>query len=213
MNYTHIVWDFNGTLLNDVDAGIHAVNRMLAPRGLPILENADAYRAVFCFPIREYYAKLGFDFDKEPYEVLAPEWVANYKEAEKKCASLHEDAVALLKQCHRDGYIQILLSATEQNMLESQLEIWSIRSYFSGIYGLDNIHAHSKESAAIALRKNYSDAKILMIGDTVHDVESAKTMGADCVLCCKGHQSASTLEKTGCPVYSDFDQIARILRQ
>ena len=81
MKYSHIVWDFNGTLLDDIMAGIDAVNVMLAQRGLATIESVDAYRELFCFPIIKYYAKLGFDFDKEDYySVLAPEWVAMYLE-------------------------------------------------------------------------------------------------------------------------------------
>ena len=77
MKYTDIVWDFNGTLLDDIRAGIDAVNEMLARRDLATIQSVEQYRELFCFPIIDYYAKLGFDFEKEDYySVLAPEWVA-----------------------------------------------------------------------------------------------------------------------------------------
>ena len=79
MEYTHCIWDFNGTVLDDIDAGVGAVNALLAQRGLPVLENREAYRRVFGFPVRAYYEKLGFDFSREPYEVVAPLWVAEYQ--------------------------------------------------------------------------------------------------------------------------------------
>ena len=74
--YTHIIWDFNGTILDDVQLGIRCVNTMLSKRGLPVLPDVEAYRQVFGFPIEAYYRRLGFDFEKEDYHtVLAPEWV------------------------------------------------------------------------------------------------------------------------------------------
>ena len=54
----HIVWDWNGTLLDDVDAGIGALNRMLADRGLPAITR-DFYRARFRFPVRPLYFEIG----------------------------------------------------------------------------------------------------------------------------------------------------------
>ena len=73
MKYTHIIWDFNGTIFADMDAGIVSVNKMLEERGLPIIPNIEYYRDIFDFPIIDYYRGLGFDFEKESYEdVLAP---------------------------------------------------------------------------------------------------------------------------------------------
>ena len=78
-NYTHIAWDFNGTILNDLDASLSAANALLAQYSLPTLPDLNAYREVFGFPVINYYRRIGFDFDRIPYSVLAPEWVAYYK--------------------------------------------------------------------------------------------------------------------------------------
>ena len=73
--YDYCIWDFNGTLLDDVGAGISSVNTLLSERNLPVIPSVDYYRGIFRFPIIEYYKSLGFDFDSEPYEELAPKWV------------------------------------------------------------------------------------------------------------------------------------------
>ena len=78
LKYTHIFWDFNGTILSDMQAGMDSVNKMLADRDLPVIPDIESYRRIFDFPIIEYYRGLGFDFDREPYEVLAPIWVELY---------------------------------------------------------------------------------------------------------------------------------------
>lgn len=87
MKYDLVIWDFNGTIIDDVALGISSVNTMLAKRSLPVLESADEYRAKLRFPIIDYYRSLGFDFGAEPYDVLAREWVELYNAGEDKCAA------------------------------------------------------------------------------------------------------------------------------
>ncbi len=59
-----ILWDWNGTLLDDVDLCVDALNRLLAEFGYPQRYDHDQYRAIFGFPIEEYYIRAGFDFSK-----------------------------------------------------------------------------------------------------------------------------------------------------
>ena len=67
MRYTDVIWDFNGTLLDDADAGLACVEELLRRRGLPPLGSLARYREVFRFPIRDYYTDIGFDFSREPW--------------------------------------------------------------------------------------------------------------------------------------------------
>ena len=41
MKYKNVVWDWNGTLLNDVKVGVNTLNDMLGRRGLPLLSVED----------------------------------------------------------------------------------------------------------------------------------------------------------------------------
>ena len=69
--YTHIIWDWNGTLLDDVDWCVRSVNKMLEKRKKSRLKALCDYHNVFCFPIIEYYKNVGFDLDYESFEELA----------------------------------------------------------------------------------------------------------------------------------------------
>ncbi len=211
MKYTHLMWDFNGTIFDDADAGINAVNKMLAERGLSPIPSRERYKEIFDFPIEEYYRSLGFDFDKEPYEVLAPIWVELYdKNAESAglCRGVKEtmEAVRLL------GAEQSVLSACEIGMLQRYLQKLGVREYISEVMGLDNIHARSKLALAEEWIKNNPDARVLMIGDTTHDYETAKALGADCVLYSGGHQSRGKLLGCGCPVIDDISEIVEFCK-
>jgi len=67
----HIFWDWNGTLLDDTQASVNALNVLLARRGLPPVSLED-YRATFAFPVRPYYAKVGIRLEDEDWTRLPP---------------------------------------------------------------------------------------------------------------------------------------------
>lgn len=210
MKYTHILWDFNGTILDDVDAGIKSVNKLLSDRGLPTVDSRERYHEVFGFPIIDYYRRLGFDFEKEPYEVIAPIWVEQYLINVKE-SPIFDDIRKTVSLFSEMGAKQIVLSATEIEMLKKQLFLVGCLDLFDDVLGLDNIHAASKIRLAEKWRAENPDAVPLMIGDTVHDAEVAEKIGANCILIARGHQSRRTLEKMGCPVYENLDEAIKKL--
>ncbi len=190
--YTDIIWDFNGTIIDDVEAGIVSVNKLLSDRGLPLIPDKESYRRLFRFPIIEYYRSLGFDFDSEPYEVLAPLWVAEYLE-NSKSSPLREGFLEVLEKFKALGLPQHVISATEINMLCRQLRDFHIIDSFESVSGLDNIHASSKTELAVNFRNSHKESRALFIGDTDHDFDTAVAMGADCALICGGHNSKQKL--------------------
>ncbi len=211
MKYTDIIWDFNGTIIDDVETGIRSVNAMLAERGLPTIPDKEAYRKIFHFPIIEYYRDLGFDFNKEPYEVLAPIWVALYLENVRD-ASLQPFVREAIDLFEAAGLRQHVLSASELSMLKCQLAEFDILERFHSISGLDNIHAHSKSELARTWRKAHPEAKVLVIGDTEHDHDTARLLSADCALIALGHQPKSRLlECEGALVFDTLEELCKTL--
>lgn len=211
MKYTDIIWDFNGTIIDDVETGIVSVNTMLAERGLPTIPNKDAYRKIFHFPIEDYYRDLGFDFECEPYEVLAPIWVALYLENVKE-APLQPFVSEAIQKFNKKGLHQHVLSASELSMLKEQLDGFGLLDNFESISGLDNIHARSKSELARSWKKANADAVALVIGDTEHDYETARLLGADCALICGGHQTKERLlECEGARVYDSLEELCNAL--
>jgi len=208
--YTHLMWDFNGTIFDDAQAGIDAVNKMLSERGLPIIESRERYKEIFDFPIEDYYKGLGFDFDREPYEYLAPIWVDLYnKNAEH--ADLCPGVRETMERVREMGVEQSVLSACELGMLQRYLKKLGVEGYLSEVMGLDNIHARSKLALAYDWIEKNKGARVLMIGDTTHDFETAEALGADCVLYAGGHQCREKLERCGCPVIDSIGEIINYL--
>lgn len=209
--YTHLIWDFNGTILDDVGLGVNSVNTMLEARGLSVIPSIERYREIFGFPIREYYRGLGFDFEAEDYEgELAPEWVALYSAGEKHCP-LYDGVRETLAEVAARGVPQLIISAAQQGQLRSQLEARGILDRFEAVYGLGDFLAKSKESIVRAWRAEHPDARPLFVGDTTHDAEVADAIGADCVLFCGGHQSATRLSVCGKPIITSIPELLNYL--
>ena len=206
MKWTHLIWDFNGTLYDDVAAGVDSINVMLRARGLREFASLDDYRDIFDFPIEDYYRALGLDVEHEGFDALAHEWVALYLE-KSRSVGLRSGVKAVLDVLTDCGIPQMVLSASERGMLIGQLEGLGIADRFTEVLGLDNIYAGSKAAIAAAWREKNPDARPLFVGDTLHDAEVANHIGADCVLITGGHHSRARLETAGVPVIDAFAQL------
>ncbi|MBE6690393.1 MAG: HAD family hydrolase [Ruminococcaceae bacterium] len=192
-NYDHVIWDFNGTILNDIQIGIESTNLMLSQRGLPVLPDVEAYREVFDFPVEEYYRRLGFDFEKEDYyTVLAPLWVSLYEER-RGAAQLFPGVQPLTSALRRAGIAQSILSASDGEMMRRQLQERGALAWFDEVWGNDGIYAHGKSGLAAAWRRAHPADRAVMLGDTVHDFDIARVIGADCILIAAGHHAKERL--------------------
>lgn len=205
MKYTHVIWDFNGTILDDLVPSVESTNKMLKERGIPEFKDIEEYRRVFNFPVKDYYEKIGFDFNKTPYDVLAKEWFELYTEGTKD-PKLMPGVKKTCDKFKEAGIIQTVISACESNILKRQLKELGVYDYFDEILGLDNIHAGGKGEVAREWRKRNKGAKAVFIGDTVHDAEVAKIAEADCLLYLGGHHDKERLSACG-KTFKEFSEI------
>lgn len=187
--YKNIVWDWNGTLLNDVQVGVDALNDMLVRRGLPHL-TLEAYRDQFGFPVIDFYRQIGFDMEKESLHVLSVDFVETYDKYAGKVA-LNPEVPEVLSALRAKGLRQYILSALREDLLQQMLQDFGIASYFEKACGSDNIYAAGKIERGLRMVEalGISPAETLMVGDTLHDAEVADALGFDCVLYAGGHNS------------------------
>ncbi len=202
-----IFWDWNGTLLDDVDSSIKAVNCILDKRNMATIETV-YYKSVFGFPVKEYYRKLGFDFQETPFEDLSHEFITNYIE-HLHLASLFPDVNEVLERFKKSGKRQVVVSAMEHKMLQDQMQYFGLDGYFDAICGIDDIYAKSKTYLArnYINQHNLNPAEILFIGDTLHDKEVGDEIGCDVVLVANGHQSTERLRVNGNKVIDSLQSI------
>ena len=209
-NYKHIIWDWNGTLFNDVEICVSIVNNLLSKRNLPLLSR-EKYKEIFTFPVKDYYVTAGFDFEKESFEVIGKEWMDEYERRKHEC-DLSDSALQLLEKISSMKIDQSILSAYSQHTLVEIVKHFGLTKYFSHLVGLDNIYASSKVKLGKELMKKLelNSGEALLIGDTIHDFDVATEIGADCILLASGHQNHKNLLQCGVPV---FDSIKEILEK
>lgn len=202
-----IIWDWNGTLLNDLDLCIDSINSLLKKRSLKLLDH-DSYKEVFSFPVKDYYRAIGFDFTKENFEIPAKEFIDLYDGSVKNCP-LHFSAVEVLESFKAKGFQQFVLSAMKQSMLEKTLRHNGIFHFFEGVAGLNDHYAVSKVERGKELIEEFEiqTDDTWMIGDTNHDFEVARELGIKCILLADGHQSFERLNETGAPVLPGLNHL------
>lgn len=207
----NLVWDFNGTLLNDLNLCLQSINELLQIRNKKQLTAAD-YLKIFTFPVQDYYAQAGFNFTKEPYEKVAIEFMDLYLKDVNDCP-LQENVHELLSRARRSGYRQIILSAMEATELRKLTKSLKIDGYFEHIHGIDNHMGAGKVHLAHASIKaaGFLPAETCLIGDTLHDAEVARQTGMHCILISHGHQSKERLNQSGIPVIDGLEGLVKLL--
>jgi len=185
---THILWDWNGTLLDDTQAALDTLNAMLARRGgRPI--SMDFYRDNFSFPVKPFYEAIGVRLGDEDWDALAVEYHDIYAAQPKR---LNPESVAALEYARGRGCRQSIVSALRQDLLDAITAELGVSEYMDFIYGVDNLDGRSKTDRAreLVAAIGADPADVVMIGDSLHDKEVADALGVRCVLCAQGSHAA-----------------------
>lgn len=202
----YIIWDWNGTLLDDVRAAVNALNRMLAIRGVAP-STLEFYRANFGFPVRPFYAAVGLDLAREDWDRICTDFHRFI--AEEPDQHLRHDAFAALRFVRDRGGGQSILSALREDLLRHDTAREGVQAFFDEIYGVDNLDGATKLSrghdltARLASSGTFdpsSGRPLYFIGDTLHDAEVGMELGATPVLVEGGHQNGGRLRTAGCLV-------------
>jgi phosphoglycolate phosphatase len=211
MPIRHVIWDWNGTLLDDVDACVDTLNSLLAERAMPTVDR-EAYRDRFGFPVRAYYEGLGFDFEREDFGALSRDFIARFR-ARVSQLRLTPGARALLADLRAGGVRHLVVSAMETGLLGTMLAEYALAPLVDGHHGRADLHAGPKVElglAAVRARGLRAD-EILVVGDTLHDHELAEAIGCRSVLFSGGHQTRARLASAGTTVVDSLDEVAPIL--
>ncbi len=207
-----VVWDWNGTLLDDLTAAVRAINRVLAEFGLPRLGGVADYHRVFAFPIVDYYARLGFDTAPGGnFDHAAHRFIETYA-AEAQGAPLHQGATEVLAGLHAAGVTQVIVSATEQSRLLAQVAPYGLDRWIDAAHGIEDIYARSKAHIAERwlVESGLDPATVLFVGDSEHDHEIATGLGARCVLYGGGHHAPAHLARLPAPLIDDLRTVPRL---
>lgn len=207
----YIFFDFNGTLVDDVELCLYLLNEMLKQCHHKEVSK-EKYLDIFTFPVKEYYEKAGFDFSKDDFVHLANFFIEEYQKRNIFC-KLYDDVLEVLDSLKKHGKHLIILSASEIGMLEKQLKDYLIFPYFEKILGKNDIYATGKSEMGLKFIKEakMDPSSCVLIGDTLHDEETAKAMGISSILVARGHQSLTVLKRGNSRIVSTLKDILPLL--
>lgn len=203
----YVIFDFNGTILDDVDLCITLLNEFLEEQHKPLVDY-NTYKSIFGFPIKNYYLKAGISFKNKTFEEYAVIYQDKYEERSKVC-KLFPEVIDTLETLGKKDITLVVLSATEENHLKKQLEYYNIDKYFKYILGTKNLEGTSKIMVGYNfIKTNHIDPReVLLIGDTTHDFEVSEKLGSKCLLYTLGHQDVKTLSKTGATLIDNLNKV------
>ncbi|MBO5936422.1 MAG: HAD family hydrolase [Clostridia bacterium] len=210
--YKYIIWDWNGTILDDLQMNFEVENTLLSRRGRKLIKDIDEYHEKFQFPIIRFYESLDFDLENEKFEDIAREYVLEFDERFYEL-EVFPDAESIIREFKYKGIEQIILSQTEQRWLEKQVSYHDMAYLFTDLLGARDIYVKGKVGIALEwiTKNNIDTAQVLMVGDTLHDFEVAETLGCDCILIARGHQPKEKLLTTGAVVLDTIEELRRMV--
>ncbi|RAJ69630.1 phosphoglycolate phosphatase-like HAD superfamily hydrolase [Streptomyces sp. Amel2xB2] len=205
---THIVWDWNGTLLHDIHAVIAATNAAFAELGHPSI-TLERYRELYCVPVPKFYERLmGRLPSEEEWEVMDATFHRHYwRQAES--AGLAEGAAELLEACTDSGGTQSLCSLAPHDRLVPLLRTHGIERHFVRVDGARGPSGGGKAAQMerhLRSLDNVAAERTVVIGDAVDDALAAGHVGARAVLYTGGSHSRASLETAGVPVVDTLSE-------
>ena len=209
----YIIWDWNGTLIDDAWLFVEIMNNELQDRNLPTI-NIEDYRKHFTFPVKKYYENLGFDFNKENFEEVGYNFIQKFKKRKFE-AKLFPDSFNILNYAQSLGIKQSIVSAQENKLLNQTVQHYQIAHFFDSICGITHYYADDKTQIAKNLRDHipFKNNEIILIGDSLHDSEVAHELNIKCVLFSGGHYSKKRLKKNHDQIIDSHDMLEQILQQ
>lgn len=209
----HIIWDFNGTLLNDTQLSLDVDNNVFEKLGIPGI-TLDDYRNNMTMPVRDFYPTVGVDYSIHSYETIARLWLDEFNQ-KAVGVGLVSGALDAIRFFHGQGRSQSVLSASYEPSLRKQCEALGLTPYMADISGLEDESASKKtEIGRRQLRElGLKGRDVVLIGDMLTDAHLAEDLGADCILVSWGHNDLKRLLSSGLPVARDFGELEEILKE
>jgi phosphoglycolate phosphatase-like HAD superfamily hydrolase len=208
----HLVWDWNGTLVDDQSAVVAAVNDALASLRLRPIDS-DAYRTHFTRPVQRFYEQVaGRPIEPGEWRALDEAYHDSYG-ARVEGLALAADARAALEAAAAAGLSQSLLSMWRHQDLVPLVERLGIARFFVRVDGLRVSGGESKTEHLVEhlAALGVEAPAALLVGDALDDLAAARAVGAGCVLYDGGSHHRDALEATGAPVVATLTEAVALV--
>ncbi len=184
--YKHWIFDWSGTLVDDLALVVSATNHVMQHYQKPLFER-ESFRESFCLPYAEFYEEILPEVPLEDIEERFREGFAISNEA----VPVLPHAAEFLELLQQHGHSMYILTSMDQIAFEQQQQDNGLYSYFKQTYSgvLDKrelIHT-------IIAEHQLDHTETVFLGDMVHDIETAHHGGIASIALETGYDSAERL--------------------
>ncbi len=210
--YDIVLWDWNGTLLDDCETALSCVNEMLDDMGKGHID-IQKYYSLVDTPIINFYIGL-FGTDKLNFDKISHDYHTAYNKKIQNIG-LMQGAREILEHNRSLGITQVIITSAQRSDVQRLVRHYGIEEYFKDIIGASDKYAAQKITRAVEyFEENKLDRKTaIMVGDTLHDLDTANALHVECVLITKGHQGEEILKNSGCKVINSLAELSKLLKK
>ena len=186
----NIIFDWSGTLVDDLPAVLQASNYVLTQAGKPAM-SLDRFRAEFSLPFTKFYDR------HTPHVPMAQleEWFhAEFKRAQGSVQELPH-ARAFLEFCREQKFRTFLLSTVHADHFKVQCAVTGFDVFLDKPY---TDVWDKREKIHEILRENHlKPEETIFIGDMEHDIATARHGGIQSVAVLTGYNTLDQLRAAG----------------
>ncbi len=206
MSYRYIFWDFNGTIIDDVDTALGCVNDLLSRKGKKPITLSEYYEYVDT-PIVKFYYRI-LPPEEIDFEEISKYFHADYAKRENE-THLKKGIFELMHKLKNMGFHQYIITANNIEETTHYINKFGLADCIDALVAPDNSLVLSKIDRAKAFfdSLNIDRNQAIFIGDTLHDIDVANALGIDCITVSYGHQGRKLLEMHNAYVVDSAEEI------
>lgn len=190
-HYSHVIFDFDGTLADTFDVSLKAYNDYaISQKKTPIdLQMAKKLKAL---PYREILRELNLNLWQLPTMIQSVQQnVQNHMHE----AKFFPGVVNLIQSLKSQGKIVGIVTSNSAQNVEKFLEHKNVsKDIFSFIYGSPSIFGKAKKFRSMFKRHTFKAEDTLYVGDEVRDIEASKKVNMDVAAVTWGWNEKKLLE-------------------
>ncbi|MGP6174603.1 HAD family hydrolase [Corynebacterium sp. A21] len=193
-----MIFDWNGTVMSDVERAVHATNAALKGCGINPVSTLE-FQETFTLPMTEWLSELGVA--EENLGTTEAKW----NEGMQNPAQMRSGAADLIHTLKSKGVMLGVVTAANQKSLTFDIEAAQLQGVF------DFVHSSVADKENCLRNLKSEEGRYLYVGDTAYDVLSARSAGYEAIAISGGYQSNARLQAAAPDHFAhSFQELATI---
>jgi phosphoglycolate phosphatase len=214
-----IVWDWNGTLLDDAEAVLFAENAILtAFNYAPV--SMEKFRALNGRPFGAFYTAVGFSEEERKHAAKDRKMFHEYYEQHPASTTMRDGSVNILRRLKTHQVMNVIVSNHITDKIIRMLRQYDIHHHVDDVIAYACHNTQMKGSTKGEKLHHHltatglNPANAIIIGDTVEEIEIARELGMISVAITGGDYAESRLrEKNPDYVIHSMHELNAILEE